>query len=55
LVKTIRDHSLKDDSLFKKILNIKVPLLIIINKIDLIDQEKLYFELDFWKNKVPNA
>jgi GTP-binding protein Era len=50
-----RDHNLKDDSLFDKIVNIKVPLLIIINKIDLIDQEKLDFELDFWKNKVPNA
>ena len=50
-----RDHNLKDDSLFNKIVNIKVPLLIIINKIDLIDQEKLDFELDFWKNKVPNA
>ena len=50
-----RDHNLKDDFLFNKIVNIKVPLLIIINKIDLIDQEKLDFELDFWKNKVPNA
>ena len=50
-----RDHNLKDDSLFNKIVNIKVPLLIIINKIDLIDQEKLDFELDFWKEKVPNA
>jgi GTP-binding protein Era len=50
-----RDHNLKDDSLYKKILNIKVPLLIIINKIDLIDQDKLESELDFWKNKVPNA
>ena len=50
-----RYHNLKDDSLFNKIVNIKVPLLIIINKIDLIDQEKLDFELDFWKNKVPNA
>ena len=46
-----RDHNLKDDSLFNKIVNIKVPLLIIINKIDLIDQEKLDLELDFWKNK----
>ena len=50
-----RDHNLKDDSLFKKILNVKVPLLIIINKIDLIDQDKLESELDFWKIKVPNA
>ena len=42
-----RDHNLKDDSLFNKIVNIKVPLLIIINKIDLIDQEKLEFRIRF--------
>ena len=50
-----KDHNLKDDSLYNKIVNIKVPLLIILNKIDLIDQKKLEGELDFWKDKVPNA
>ncbi len=50
-----KDHNLKDESLFNKIINIKVPLLIIINKIDLLNQEKLELETDFWKAKVPNA
>jgi len=50
-----KDHNLKDESLFNKIINIKVPLLIIINKIDLLDQDKLESEIDFWKSKVPNA
>ena len=50
-----KDHNLKDESLFNKIINIKVPLLIIINKIDLLDQDKLESEIDFWKLKVPNA
>ena len=50
-----KDHNLKDESLFNKIVNIKVPLLIIINKIDLLNQEKLELETDFWKAKVPNA
>ena len=42
-------------NVFNKIVNIKVPLLLIINKIDLLDQEKLESEIDFWKVKVPNA
>jgi GTP-binding protein Era len=50
-----KDHNLKDESIFIKIVNIKVPLLLIINKIDLLDQEKLESEIDFWKVKVPNA
>ena len=50
-----KDHNLKDESIFNKIVNIKVPLLLIINKIDLLDQEKLESEIDFWKVKVPNA
>jgi GTP-binding protein Era len=50
-----KDHNLKDESIFNKIVNVKVPLLLIINKIDLLDQEKLESEIDFWKVKVPNA
>ena len=50
-----KDHNLKDESIFNKIVNIKVPLLLIINKIDLLDQEKLESEIDFWNVKVPNA
>ena len=50
-----KDHTLKDEKLFSKIKKINIPVLLVINKIDLIDQDKLNDELDFWKLKLPNA
>ena len=50
-----KDHTLKDEKLFSKIKKINVPVILVINKIDLIDQDKLNDELDFWKLKLPNA
>ena len=49
------DHKLKDEKLFSKIKNIKIPVILVINKIDLIDQEKLNTELNFWNDNLPNA
>ncbi|RCL65660.1 MAG: GTPase Era, partial [Cryomorphaceae bacterium] len=49
------DHKLKDEKLFSKIKNIKIPVILVINKIDLIDQEKLNNELNFWNDNLPNA
>ena len=50
-----KDHNLKDEKLFSKIKKINIPVILVINKIDLIDQNKLNDELDFWKLKLPNA
>jgi GTP-binding protein Era len=50
-----KDHTLKDEKLFLKIKKISIPVILVINKIDLIDQDKLNDELDFWKLKLPNA
>jgi GTP-binding protein Era len=50
-----KDHTLKDEKLFSKIKKINIPVILVINKIDLIDQNKLNDELDFWKFKLPNA
>lgn len=50
-----KDHNLKDEKLFSKIKKINIPVILVINKIDLIDQDKLNDELDFWKLKLPNA
>ena len=50
-----KDRTLKDDKLFSKIKKISIPVILVINKIDLIDQDKLNDELDFWKLKLPNA
>jgi GTP-binding protein Era len=43
------------EKLFSKIENIKTPLILVINKIDLIDQEKLDDEINFWTKKLPKA
>lgn len=50
-----KDHTLKDEKLFSKIKKINIPVILVINKIDLIDQDKLNDELDFWKSKLPNS
>ena len=50
-----KDHTLKDEKLFSKIKKINIPVILVINKIDLINQDKLNDELDFWKLKLPNA
>ncbi|MBL6649016.1 MAG: GTPase Era [Flavobacteriaceae bacterium] len=50
-----KDHILKDEKFFSKIENIKTPLILVINKIDLINQEKLDDEISFWTKKLPNA
>jgi GTP-binding protein Era len=50
-----KDHNLKDEKLFSKIKKINIPVILVINKIDLIDQDKLNDELDFWKLKLSNA
>ena len=50
-----KDHTLKDEKLYSKIKKINIPVILVINKIDLIDQDKLNDELDFWKLKLPNA
>jgi GTP-binding protein Era len=49
------DRALKDQGFFEKLLNTKVPVLLIINKIDTTDQEKLEGEVDYWGEALPNA
>ncbi len=51
----VGEKELKDGVLFEKIKNIKVPILLLLNKIDLTEQEKVVEQIDHWKAKVPNA
>lgn len=39
----------------ERIIKLKIPVLLIINKIDLADQEKVVARRAFWQEKVPNA
>ena len=51
----IGEKELKDETLFKKITNSKIPVLLLLNKIDKSDQEKLEKQAELWQNKVPKA
>ena len=49
------EKALKDESFFEKIKNTEIPLLLLINKIDLSEQEEVAEQINHWKERVPNA
>lgn len=49
------EKELKDEAFFKKIVNAKIPVLLLLNKIDKSSQEQLEEQVTLWKEKVPNA
>ncbi len=51
----IGEKELKDESFFNKIIHSKIPVLLLLNKIDKSSQEQLEEQMDLWKEKVPNA
>ncbi|MDH3698579.1 MAG: GTPase Era [Flavobacteriaceae bacterium] len=51
----IGEKTLKDEALFKKIQESKVPVLLLINKIDLSDQAQLEDQVMYWSEQLPKA
>lgn len=51
----IGEKILKDEKFFEKIRNAKIPVLLLLNKIDLSDQEKVKDQINFWMEQLPNA
>jgi len=51
----IGEKELKDEAFFNKIIHSKIPVLLLLNKIDKSNQDELEEQIDLWKNKVPNA
>lgn len=51
----IGEKELKDEDFFNKIIYAKIPVLLLLNKIDKSNQEQLEEQIELWKNKVPNA
>ena len=51
----IGEKELKDEAFFNKIIHAKIPVLLLLNKIDKSNQEQLEEQIGLWKNKVPNA
>ena len=45
----------KNKTILNKLQDIKIPILLVINKIDLSDQEKTIFLIKYWQEKLPNA
>ena len=51
----IGEQELKDEAFFNKIIHAKIPVLLLLNKIDTSNQEQLEQQVAFWTEKVPNA
>ena len=51
----VGEKDLKDEAFFKRIIHAKIPVLLLLNKIDKSSQEQLEEQVTLWKEKVPNA
>lgn len=51
----IGEQDLKDEAFFNKIVHAKIPILLLLNKIDTSDQIQLEEQVAYWTVKVPNA
>ena len=49
------EKSLKNETFFDKIKQIQVPVLLLINKVDLVNQEKLEEMITYWQEKLPGV
>lgn len=49
------EKELKDEDFFKRITHAKIPVLLLLNKIDKTNQDFLEEQVNLWKEKVPNA
>ncbi|WP_372918269.1 GTPase Era [Salegentibacter sp.] len=51
----IGEQELKDEAFFDQIIQAKIPVLLLLNKIDKSNQEELESQVALWTEKVPNA
>ena len=51
----VGEKELKNEAFFKKIIHSKIPVILLLNKIDKSSQEEVEEKIEYWKNKVPNA
>ena len=52
---TAADEQDEDDEIIEKLKETDVPVIVVINKIDLSDQKKIETLYDSWQKKIPNA
>lgn len=51
----VGEKELKDEAFFRKITNAKIPVLLLLNKIDKSNQEEMEAQAKLWQSQVPNA
>ena len=51
----VGEKGLKDEKLFERIKKTSIPVLLLLNKIDLVDQDDVANQIEIWKKLVPNA
>ncbi len=51
----IGEKALKDENFFQKIKNSKIPVLLLLNKIDTTEQEILESQVQYWQEQLPTA
>ena len=51
----IGETALKNEDFFNKIINSKIPVILLLNKIDKSTQEEVQEKIEYWKKKVPNS
>ena len=51
----VGEKELKNEGFFQKIINSKIPVILMLNKIDTSSQEVVEQKVNYWKEKVPNA
>lgn len=45
----------EENEIIDKIIQSETPVLLLINKVDLSDQQRIMQEMDYWQNKIPKA
>lgn len=51
----VGEQELKDEAFFNKIVHARIPVLLLLNKIDNSNQQQLEEQVAYWKEKVPNS
>ena len=51
----VGEKELKNEAFFKKIIHSKIPVILLINKIDKSTQEEVEEKVNYWRSKVPNS
>ncbi|CAM1334721.1 GTPase Era [Tenacibaculum aestuariivivum] len=51
----VGEKELKNEAFFNRIINSKIPVILLLNKIDKSSQNEVEEKIEYWKNKVPNA